>query len=84
MRRSSNAWKLLDVIARRPVLDAATAAEELGIQRPHAYPPLQALVTAGTLTAKSERNLGPFWRSNETLAAIDAFAARAGRREKPQ
>ncbi|HJA05013.1 MAG TPA: hypothetical protein H9800_09180 [Candidatus Microbacterium stercoravium] len=47
---------------------------------------MQALVTAGILTAKSERDLGPFWRSNEILAAIDAIdaiAARAGRREKP-
>ncbi|MFC5433514.1 Fic family protein [Microbacterium suwonense] len=83
-RRSSNAWKLLNIIARRPVLDAVTAAEELGIQRPNAYPPLQALVDAGILTAKTEHNLGPFWLSTEILGAIDAFAARAGRREQPR
>lgn len=84
VRRSSNAWRLLDVIARRPVLDAATAAEELGVQRPNIYPPLDALVKAGVLTAKAEHKLGPFWRSVEILDAIDAFAKRAGRRELPR
>ncbi|MBS1905278.1 MAG: Fic family protein [Actinobacteria bacterium] len=29
VRRSSNAWRLLDVIARRPVLDAPAAAEDV-------------------------------------------------------
>lgn len=81
VRRSSNAWKLLDVVARRPVLDAEAAARELGVQRPNIYPPLTALVDAGILTSKSEHRLGPFWRSDEVLDAVDAFAARAGRRE---
>lgn len=84
VRRSSNAWRLLEVIARRPVLDAAAAAQELGVQRPNVYPPLEALVTAGILTAKAEHRLGPFWRSPEILDAIDAFARRAGRRELPR
>lgn len=84
VRRSSNAWRLLDVIARRPVLDAAAAAAELGVQRPNIYPPLDALVNAGILSSKAEHNLGPFWRSTEILDAIDAFAKRAGRREMPR
>jgi Fic family protein len=84
VRRSSNAWRLLDIVARRPVLDAATAAQELGVQRPNVYPSLQALVDAGILTAKAEHKLGPFWRSTEILDTIDAFAKRAGRREVPR
>ncbi|WP_431696149.1 Fic family protein [Kocuria rhizophila] len=79
-RRNSNAWKLLDVLARRPVLDSATAAAELGVQQPNVYPPLRALTDAGIVKSKAEHKLGPFWRSDEVLAAIDAFAARAGRR----
>ena len=82
-RRSSNAWKLLDVLMRRPVLDSATAAAELGVQQPNVYPPLKALVEAGILKSKSESNLSPFWRSEELLSAIDRFAERAGRREAP-
>lgn len=83
VRRDSNAWKLLDVLTRRPVLNSATAASELGVQQPNVYPPLRALVEAGIVKSKVEHQLGPFWRSDEVLAAIDAFAKRAGRREAP-
>lgn len=80
VRRSSNAWKLLDVLVRRPVLNSATAAAELGVKQPNIYPPLKALEDAGILASKNEYQLGPFWRSDEILAAIDRFAERAGRR----
>ncbi|MGO1318323.1 MAG: Fic family protein [Cellulomonadaceae bacterium] len=80
-RKDSNAWRLLDILARRPVLDSATAAQELGVQQPNIYPPLRALVDAGIATSRSEHRCGPFWRSDEVLGAIDAFAERAGRRE---
>lgn len=82
VRRSSNAWRLLDILTRRPVLNSAAAAEELGVKQPNVYPPLNALVNAGILKSKGEHGLGPFWRSDEILAAIDAFAARAGRRSQ--
>ncbi|MHA7303916.1 Fic family protein [Arthrobacter sp. TMN-49] len=81
-RKNSNAWRMLDVIARRPVLDSATAASELGVAQPNVYPPLKALVEAGILQSKAEHKLGPFWRSEEILNAIDAFAKRSGRRAK--
>ncbi len=81
VRRSSNAWKLLDVLLRRPVLTSAAAAAELGVQQPNVYPPLTALVEAGILNSKAEHGLGPFWRSDEVLAAVDRFAQRARRRE---
>lgn len=83
VRRSSNAWKLLDVLLRRPVVTSAAAAAELGVQQPNVYPPLTALVDAGILKSKAEHKLGPFWRSDEVLAALDRFARRAGRREAP-
>jgi len=81
-RRDSNAWRLLDLFASRPVLDSATAAAELGISQPNVYPPLKALVDADIVRSKAEHKLGPFWRSEEILQAIDAFAARAGRRQR--
>jgi len=83
VRRGSTAWKLLDVVARRPVLNSATAAQELGVKQPNVYPPLRALVDAGILSSKDEHRLGPFWRNDEVLRAIDIFAERAGRREAP-
>lgn len=76
-RRSSNAWALLDVLVRHPVLDSATAATALGVQQPNVYPPLQALVDAGVLTPKADHRQGPFWHATDLLAAIDRFAARA-------
>jgi len=80
VRRDSNAWRLLDILTQRPVLDAATAAAELGVKLPNVYPPLRALVDAGILKSKAEHRLGPFWRTDEVLAAVDRFSKRAGRR----
>lgn len=81
-RKNSNAWKLLDILIEHPVLNSATAAEELGVAQPNIYPPLKALVDAGIAKSKAEHGLGPFWRSDEILTVIDAFAERAGRRQK--
>lgn len=80
-RKNSNAWRLLDILIEHPVLNSATAAEELGVAQPNIYPPLKALVDAGIAKSKAEHRLGPFWRSDEILSAIDAFAERAGRRQ---
>lgn len=80
-RRNSNAWRLLDVLVRRPVLSASLAAQELGVKQPNVYPPLRALTEAGIVKSKNEHRLGPFWRADEVLAAVDRFAERAGRRE---
>ena len=81
-RRSSNAWRLLDVIAQRPVIDSATAAAALEVKQPNVYPALQVLTEAGILKSRAEHRAGPFWRSDEILGAIDRFAERAGRRER--
>lgn len=80
-RRNSNAWRLLDVLMRRPVISAALAAQELGVKQPNVYPPLHALTESGIVKSKNEHRLGPFWRADDVLAAIDRFAERAGRRE---
>lgn len=79
-RKNSNAWRLLDVLIHHPVLNSATASSQLGVAQPNIYPPLRTLVDAGILRSKAEHGLGPFWRSDEILAAVDAFAERTGRR----
>lgn len=81
-RKGSNAWRILDLVAQRPVIDSATAALELGVKQPNVYPPLKTLVDAGILKSKAEHKLGPFWRSDEILEAIDEFAKRAGYGQK--
>lgn len=82
VRRSSNVWKLLDVILEKPVLTAKMAAAAIGINSiPNIYPPLRVLTDAGILKDKSEYQVGPVWRSQDVLDAVDRFAAKAGRRE---
>jgi len=62
-RRDSNVWALLDLVARRPVMDAATAAAELGVMVPNVYPPLRTLTEQGVLKSKTRQNVKPVGQS---------------------
>lgn len=79
-RSDSAVWKVADLLPRRPVVNAALLAQELGIESTNAHRYLNPLTEAGILveTASGPRNR--VWRSPEVLAALDAFAERAGRR----
>lgn len=79
-RSDSGVWRVLEVVARTPVVDAALVAGELGIRPQNAYPLLRDLTEQGVLSAKAEHRFGTLWRSDEMLHAIDRFAERAGRR----
>lgn len=81
-RSDSGVWRVLDVVARTPVVDAALIARELGIRTQNAYPLLRDLTEKGVLTAKNEYQVGTLWRSEEVLHAVDRFAKRAGRRQR--
>lgn len=81
-RSDSGVWRVLEVVARTPVVDAALIASELGIRPQNAYPLLRDLVEQGVLSAKAEHRVGTLWRSDEILHAIDRFAERAGRRSR--
>lgn len=79
-RSDSAVWKVADLLTRRPVVNAALLAQELGIESTNAHRYLNPLTKVGILveTASGPRNR--VWRSPEVLAALDAFAERAGRR----
>lgn len=82
-RRSSNAWRLLDVLLSQPVVTAATAAGAIGVSRPNIYPPLRRLETLGIVKSRREHSLGDsLWRADDVLMALDRFAERAGRRTR--
>ncbi|MCU1416250.1 MAG: Fic family protein [Schumannella sp.] len=81
-RSDSGVWRILEVVARTPVVDAALIASELGIRPQNAYPLLRDLAEQGVLSAKAEHRVGTLWRSDEILHAIDRFAERAGRRSR--
>jgi Fic family protein len=82
VRRGSAPWRAMDLIAKQPVLTATTAASELGVAPTNVYRAFDPLISAGIVQAKTEYKLGRVWRSDAVLQALDAFAIRAGRREK--
>ncbi|ETZ98647.1 fic/DOC family protein [Mycobacterium kansasii 732] len=79
-RSDSAVWKVADLLARRPVVNAALLAQELGIESTNAHRYLNPLTEAGILVETTSGPRNRVWRSPEVLAALDAFAERAGRR----
>jgi len=79
-RADSGAWRVLEIVARTPVVDAGLVATELGVRPQNVYSLLRDLTEQGVLSAKTEHRYGTLWRSDEILHAIDRFAERAGRR----
>ena len=79
-RSDSAVWKVADLLTRRPVVNAALLAQELGIESTNAHRYLNPLAEAGILVATNSGPRSRVWRSTEVLAALDAFAERAGRR----
>lgn len=79
-RSDSAVWKVADLLTRRPVVNAALLAQELSIESSNAHRYLNPLTNAGILVETTNGPRNRVWRSPELLAALDAFAARAGRR----
>ena len=80
-RRGTATWRVADLLVRRPVIDVPFVVAELGVARQNVYRTVEPLVAAGVLTPSgSGRTLS--WRADEVLAAVDAFATRAGRRTR--
>ncbi|WP_319454540.1 MULTISPECIES: Fic family protein [unclassified Mycobacterium] len=79
-RSDSAVWRVADQLIRRPVVNAALLAQELGIESTNAHRYLNPLTEAGILVETTSGPRNRVWRSPEVLAALDAFAERAGRR----
>ncbi|PXX04375.1 Fic family protein [Mycolicibacterium moriokaense] len=79
-RSDSAVWKVADLLTRRAVVNAALLAKELGIDSTNAHRYLNPLTEAGILIETTSGPRNRVWRSPEVLAALDAFAERAGRR----
>lgn len=79
-RSDSAVWKVADLLTRRPVVNAVLLAQELGIESTNAHRYLNPLTDAGILVEATNGPRNRVWRSPEVLAALDAFAERAGRR----
>jgi len=83
-RSDSAVWKVADLLTRRPVINAALLAQELGIESTNAHRYLNPLAEAGILIGTSSGPRNRVWRSPEVLAALDAFAERARRRNQAE
>jgi Fic family protein len=82
-RSDSAVWRLADLLLRRPVVNARVVAEELGLDVGNVHRYIKPLLDAGILTESHDVKRNQVWRAAEVLAALDAFAARAGRRTPP-
>ena len=79
VRRGAAAWRIADLLMRQPVVNVALVSRELGIRPQNVYRSIAPLVDADVLVS-SGRQRDRVWRAPEVLAAVDAFARRAGRR----
>ncbi len=82
-RRDSAVWRVADLFLARPVLDAAQVAAGTGLAVTNVHRHLERLTAAGVLTRFPLYRRAAAWRCDEVLSALDAFAARAGRRTRP-
>ncbi len=79
-RSDSAAWRVADLLVRQPVVDAAAVTRELGVPAQNVVRSLAPLLAAGVVTEFTGRRRNRMWQAGEVLDALDAFAARAGRR----
>jgi Fic family protein len=79
-RRTSATWKVADLLIRHPVINAQLVTDELKIAPTNVYRYIDPLVQAGVLIEFTNRGRNRAWRAPEVLSALDAFAARAGKR----
>jgi Fic family protein len=78
-RRDSAVHRLVELLLRQPVIDAATAASQLGISGVNAQVAIDRLVDAGILTQLTSGKRNRIWQAAAVISALDAFGARARR-----
>ncbi len=83
-RSDSSVWRLADLLLRRPVINARVVAEELTLDVGNVHRYTKPLLDARILAESHDVKRNQVWRSVEVLSALDAFAARAGRRTSPR
>lgn len=79
-RSDSAIWRLVDLLIRRPVVNARVVAEELELNAGNVHRYIKPLLDAQILVESLDVKRNQVWRAAEVLAALDSFAARAGRR----
>jgi Fic family protein len=82
-RRDSAVHRVADLLIKHPVVNAQLLQRELDIRTGNARRYIAPLTDAGIIVEFTDRARNRAWRTPEILSALDAFAARAGRRGRP-
>ena len=80
VRSDSSAWKVMDLVMRQPAIHSSLVQLEFSVAQRVADRAIERVVGAGILTEVSGYRRNRRWVANDVLDALDAFAARAGRR----
>lgn len=83
-RSDAGVWKVLDLLAGQPAVNAATIRGRLGLDYMRSKRAMDSLGSAGIVVGVDKFKQGRFWRAPEMIEGLDAFAERAGRRTKSQ
>jgi Fic family protein len=82
-RSDSVAWKVLPILLSQPAVTSKLIQKRTGVSQPAVDRALKQLVADGIATSKNEHGEDQrrdiVWRSNEVIAALDAFGDRARR-----
>ena len=81
-RRQATVWRALDVVLQHPVLDIALLQRALGVSVMGADAAITELVGIGALEEITGGRRNRRYAAGQVLAALDAFAERAGRRSR--
>lgn len=79
-RRDAAAWTVLPMLVRQPALTVRWIQEHARVSQPAAQRAVDQLVEAGVLAPAGANRRNRVWVAEEVVAALDDFAARAGRR----
>lgn len=82
-RRDSAVHRVADLLIKHPVVNARFLQRQLDIRTGNARRYIDPLAEAGIIVEFTDRARNRAWRAPEVLRALDAFAARAGRRSRP-
>jgi Fic family protein len=81
-RRGATAHRLADLLMRQPVVTSAIVQQELQVAPSNANLALEHLANEGILRQVSTGRRNRVWAASDVLSALDAFAQRAGRRNR--
>lgn len=79
-RRDAAAWRVLPHLVRQPAITVKHIQQVVGVSAPAAQHAIDQLADAGIVTPASANKRNRVWIAEGVIAALDEFAARAGRR----